>query len=49
MSLDIRYQYVNLGKISTGRSTTGVENTAVQPKTGYLSSHEALVGVSYKF
>lgn len=47
--IDLRYQFVDLGKITTGRVVAtglGAENTT--SKTGKLRAHEVLFGIGYK-
>lgn len=49
--LDLRYQYADLGKFKTGSSDS--ENGGAYKDTkalqGSIKSHEALVGIAYKF
>ncbi len=47
--MDLRYQYVNLGKFKTGALTGSGGSTAAAPRTGKLISNEFLLGVVYKF
>jgi opacity protein-like surface antigen len=53
--LDLRYQYSDLGKFSTGAMESSYNNGVFvdsgnsAKQTGKLSAHQILVGVSYKF
>lgn len=53
--LDLRYQYSDLGKFSTGTAESTYNNGVLvesgdsAKQTGKLSAHQILVGVSYKF
>lgn len=47
---DLRYQFVDLGKITTGRViTTSLGAEKAISKTGNLRAHEVLFGIGYKF
>lgn len=47
VDLDIRYQYVDLGKVSLGNLDNGYTNTTT--KSANLRANEVLVGIAYKF
>lgn len=53
VSLDVRYQFVNLGKFKTGatQTATGVDFVANQPvnNQGKLRAHELMLGIAYRF
>ncbi len=49
--LDLRYQYADLGKFSTGGSASleGEAYESTPKKIGKIKSHEILLGIAYKF
>jgi opacity protein-like surface antigen len=49
--LDLRYQYTDLGRITTGKtaSLNGSPHESTPTKTGKLKSNEVLLGITYKF
>ena len=52
IDLDVRYQFVDLGKFSTSTKLTKISNgvtTDIDAATGKLRSNQLMVGVAYKF
>lgn len=48
-SLDLHYQYVNLGKFRTGNILTTASRKSVHPNLeGKIQSHEIMLGLAYK-
>ena len=48
-ALDLYYQYVDLGKINSGRVATGPITVGINPKVAKLRTHEVLLGAAFYF